>query len=62
MATELRRPPRGHGRIIAGVCASLADRFHLPRTLVRLGFVVFAFVGAGELAYVVLWVLVPTGE
>jgi phage shock protein C len=48
--------------MIAGVCASLADRFHLPRTLVRLGFVAFAFVGAGELAYIVLWVLVPTGE
>jgi phage shock protein C len=44
---------------IAGVCAGLADRFGLPRGLVRILFVVFGLVGAGELAYIVLWILIP---
>jgi phage shock protein C len=47
--------------MIAGVCAALAERFHLPRTLVRAGFVVFAFVGAGEIAYLIGWALIPSG-
>ncbi len=44
---------------IAGVCAGLADRFGLSRGLVRVVFVVFGLVGAGELAYIILWVLIP---
>jgi phage shock protein C len=59
MATTLTRPPRGQGRVIAGVAAAVADRFGLPRTLVRLLFVLFGLVGAGEIAYIVLWVLIP---
>jgi phage shock protein PspC (stress-responsive transcriptional regulator) len=58
----LERPVRGRGRIIAGVCAGLADRFGIPRFLVRLGFVVFGFVGAGEIAYMVLWIVMPSGR
>ena len=49
------------GAWIAGVCAGLADRFGLPRGLVRLIFVIFGFVGAGELAYLILWILIPKG-
>lgn len=44
---------------IAGVCAGLADRFGLSRGLVRILFVVFGLVGAGEVAYIVLWILMP---
>lgn len=55
----LVRPRRGEGRVIAGVCAALAERFGISRFLVRLGFVIFGFVGAGELAYLVLWILIP---
>lgn len=55
----LERPRRGDGRIIAGVCAALADRFGVSRLLVRVAFVVFGFVGAGELAYLVAWVIIP---
>ena len=47
------------GKWIAGVCAGLADRFGLPRWTVRLAFVIFGLVGAGELAYIVLWVVIP---
>ena len=45
--------------MIAGVCAGLAARFGLPPTLVRVGFVIFGLVGAGELAYLALWIAIP---
>lgn len=58
-STALERPSRGQGRIIAGVCAALADRFGVSRGLVRLLFVVFGLVGAGEFAYLILWIVIP---
>ena len=59
MATQLTRPRRGHGAVIAGVAAAVADRFGLSRGLVRLLFVVFGLFGAGEVAYLILWLLIP---
>lgn len=59
MAARLERPVRGKGRIIAGVCAAIADRFGISRFLVRVAFVIFGFVGAGEIAYIILWILIP---
>lgn len=61
MATSSLVRPR-QGKIIAGVCAGLADRFGVPRGLVRLGFVVFGLVGAGEIAYILAWILMPKGD
>lgn len=58
MATSTLVRPRS-GKMIAGVCAGLANRFGISKGLVRLGFVVFGLVGAGELAYIVLWILMP---
>lgn len=57
---QLVRPRKG--KIIAGVCAGLAERFGLNRTLVRLAFVLFGLFGAGELAYIVLWIIMPKEE
>lgn len=54
---RLTRPRRG--RMIAGVCAGVADHFGWSRTTVRVLFVVFGLVGAGELAYIILWILMP---
>ena len=59
MAT-LTRPRRG--KIIAGVCAGLADRFGISRGLVRLLFVIGGIFGAGEIAYIIGWILMPKGE
>jgi phage shock protein PspC (stress-responsive transcriptional regulator) len=53
----LVRPRRG--KIIAGVCAGLATRFGISVTLIRVIFVIFAVTGAGELVYLVLWILIP---
>ena len=56
-ASTLVRPRRG--KVIAGVCAAIADRFGISRTLVRLAFVIFGLVGAGEIAYIAGWLLIP---
>ena len=59
MATTLVRPRRG--KVLAGVCAGLAERFGVSPTLVRAAFVLVGLFGAGEIVYIVLWVLVPKG-
>lgn len=48
-----------NGKVIAGVCAALADRFGISRTLVRIGFVLFGLFGVGELVYIALWIIIP---
>ena len=60
MSSTLVRPRRG--KIIAGVCAGLADRFGVSRGLVRLAFIVFGLVGAGEIAYIIAWIVMPKGD
>ena len=48
------------GKRIAGVCAGLADYYHLPVAPLRLGAVVLALCGGwGMLLYVVLWIVMP---
>lgn len=54
---RLDRPRRG--RIIAGVCAGLAEYYGWSRGLIRFLFVIFGLVGAGELVYIVLWIVMP---
>jgi phage shock protein PspC (stress-responsive transcriptional regulator) len=49
------------GRIIAGVCAGIADRFGWSRNAVRALFVVsIVLPGPQILAYVALWILIPS--
>jgi phage shock protein C len=57
--SKLTRPVRGEGRMIAGVCAAVADSTGISVTVVRLLFVIAGFVGAGEIVYLVLWLLLP---
>lgn len=54
---QLVRPRQG--KMIAGVCAGLADFYGFNVTLVRLLFVTFGLFGPGEIAYVIIWVLAP---
>jgi phage shock protein PspC (stress-responsive transcriptional regulator) len=56
-SSRLVRPR--HGKMIAGVCAGLANRFGVSTGTVRLIFVLFGLFGAGEIAYILLWILVP---
>lgn len=57
-SSALVRPRRG--RIIAGVCAGLAQRFDTTPTIVRALFVLSCLLpGPQFLVYIALWVLVP---
>ena len=56
-ARQLVRPRRG--KMIAGVCAGLADFFGVDVTVVRLVFVFFGLWGPGEVAYIALWIIAP---
>jgi phage shock protein C len=62
MATTLQRPSQRQGRVIAGVCAGIADRFEISRTLVRVVFVILGAMGPGVFAYIVLWVVIPPSD
>lgn len=47
-------------RMVAGVCAGLANYFSMDPSLVRLLFVVFFFLGGSALLlYLVLWIVMP---
>lgn len=57
--SRLDRPRRGRGRVLAGVCAGIAQYYGFSPLLVRLLFVFFAITGASEIVYLVLWILMP---
>ena len=58
--TKVLMRPRD-GRILAGVCAGVADYFGLDVTLVRVIWAVVSVItgGAGVLAYLVAWIIIP---
>jgi phage shock protein C len=62
-ARPVGRPPLRrayHGRMLAGVCAGIADYLSVDVTLVRVAFAVFAFLGgAGIPAYLACLLLIP---
>lgn len=47
---------------IAGVCGGIARYFGIDPVLVRIGFVIAAFMGWGILVYIVLWIVLPKGD
>jgi phage shock protein PspC (stress-responsive transcriptional regulator) len=58
VSMNLIRPRRG--RVIAGVCAAVANRFGVSATLVRVLTVLsFLLPGPQILAYIILWILIP---
>jgi phage shock protein PspC (stress-responsive transcriptional regulator) len=57
-ATTIVRPRRG--RIVAGVCAGIGQRFGVPASRVRLLFVLSMLLpGPQVLLYIALWILIP---
>ena len=49
------------GKMIAGVCAGLAEYFAIDPTLVRLAWVLFcALGGSGVLAYIIAAIIIPS--
>ncbi|MGK5732557.1 PspC domain-containing protein [Streptomyces sp. URMC 124] len=59
MSAKLVRP-RNH-RMIAGVCAGLAERFGTSRTTMRVIFLLSCLLpGPQFLLYIALWILLPS--
>lgn len=58
MASTLTRPREG--KVVAGVCAGLAERFGWSANVVRLLFLVSCLLpGPQFVIYLVLWALIP---
>jgi phage shock protein C len=60
--TEGRRLTRSRNKMIAGVCAGIAEYFGWEVTLFRVVFVVVSILSVafpGILVYVVLWIVMP---
>lgn len=51
-------------KIISGVLGGIAEYFELDPTLVRLGYVLFSFLGAGSpiILYILLAIVIPNPE
>jgi phage shock protein C len=50
-------------RMVAGVCGGLGEFFGIDATLVRLVFVLLAFLGgSGIVAYLAMWLIVPSAS
>lgn len=49
-------------RKIAGVCGGLGEYFDIDPVLFRVLAIVFACTGAGVLAYIICWIVMPEGE
>ena len=55
-----KRLMRSADAMIGGVCGGLADYFELDRSLMRILWAVAFFVfGAGFLAYIICWIILP---
>ena len=58
--SELKRPVKN--RMLAGVCACLAERMDLDPSIVRIGYVLLSLFTAGFpglLIYIVAWIIIP---
>ena len=49
------------GKMVAGVCAGLAEQFGMSVTIVRLAFLLGVIIGwgMGQVLYLALWVIMP---
>ncbi|MEP6651449.1 MAG: PspC domain-containing protein [Lapillicoccus sp.] len=50
---------RSQDRVIAGVCAGIAQRLGVSTTIVRVGAVILALLGPGVFLYLLAWLLLP---
>ena len=51
-------------RMVAGVCGGIGDYFSVDPTVIRLAWVIFTLIsmGAGIIAYIIAWIIVPEGN
>lgn len=62
--TTLRRSPvtRSQDRVVAGVCAGIAERLGVSTTIVRVATVVLALMGPAFVLYLVAWLFLPDSQ
>ena len=61
MSRKLVRPRQG--RMLAGVCAGLAQRFGMSAGMIRLLFLLSLLLpGTQVIVYLVLWILIPNED
>ena len=59
---QKKRLMRSSNKMVAGICAGLADYLGLDPTIVRIAYVLMIFFGGfGILFYLVLWLIMPKG-
>ena len=52
---------KSNNKMLAGVCAGIAEYFNIDPTLVRLGWVLFCILGgSGILAYIICAIVIPS--
>jgi phage shock protein C len=58
---EEKKLRRSCDKMIAGVCAGLAEYFNIDPVIIRIIFVILALpgVGTGILVYILLWIIMP---
>ena len=50
-------------KVISGVCGGLAEFFNIDVTLVRIGWILFTFLGgSGIIAYIICAIVMPRAE
>ena len=55
-----KRLTRSKDKMVAGVCAGLANYVNIDPTIMRILFVLIAFAGgASVLAYIIMWIVMP---
>lgn len=58
--TVQKRLTRSKDKMVAGVCAGLAEYINIDPTIMRILFVVIAFAGgASVLVYLIMWIVMP---
>jgi phage shock protein C len=57
--SRIRLRRSSQNKMIAGVCGGLAEYYGISSKRVRWAFFVFGLIGAGEVVYIVLWILLP---
>jgi len=50
-------------RVIAGICGGIGEYFNVDPTLIRLIWIFGSLIwGAGIIAYIIAWIIIPEGD
>jgi phage shock protein C len=62
MTKEPKKLYRSKDRMIAGICAGIAEYFNIDPTIIRIIFVLLLLPGGlpGFIPYILLWIIIPT--